>query len=141
MTKEKSCGAVVFTKDQGEPRYIIIHQTNGVYCFPKGHVEPGETEEETALREIKEEVGLDVKICEGFRKTDEYKFSVNGEKVIQKEVVYFLAEFENQTPHHQESELSGVYLLNIDEALDMLSFDGMRQILQEADEYIREIIK
>lgn len=141
MTKEKSCGAVVFTRDSGEVRYIIIHQTNGVYCFPKGHVETGETEEETALREIKEEVGLDVKICEGFRKTDEYKFSLNGEKVIQKEVVYFLAEFENQTPHHQESELSDVYLLSLDEALNMLSFDGMKETLREADEYIKDNLK
>ena len=141
MTKEKSCGAVVFTREQGEPRYIIIHQTNGVYCFPKGHVEAEETEEQTAVREIKEEVGLDVSIIDGFRKTDEYKFTLNGERVIQKEVVYFLAEFSNQTPRHQESELSGVYLLNFDEALDMLSFDGMKQTLREADEYIRENLK
>lgn len=138
MKREKSCGAIIFTRDGDLLKYVIIHQTNGIYCFPKGHVEDGETEEETALREIREEVGLDVTLIDGFRKPDEYKFSVNGELVIQKEVVYFLAEFENQTPHHQESELYGVYLMTFEEALDILSFDGMKQFLREADRYIRK---
>ena len=137
MRKEKSCGAVIFTKDGDQLKYVIIHQTNGVHCFPKGHVEAGESEEETALREIREEVGLDVTLVDGFRKTDEYKFSLNSDLVIQKEVVYFLAEFENQTPRPQESELFGVYLMPLEEALATLQFDGMKQILREANEFLK----
>ena len=137
MKKEKSCGAIIFTRDGDQLKYVIIHQTNGIYCFPKGHVEDGETEEETALREIREEVGLDVTLIDGFRQPDEYKFSLNSDLVIQKEVVYFLAEFENQTPRPQESELFGVYLMTLEEALDILSFDGMKQFLRDADEFIK----
>ena len=54
---EKSCGAVV----EKDGKVLMVHQDNGVFAFPKGHVEPGESEVETAVREIKEETGLSVK--------------------------------------------------------------------------------
>ncbi len=62
MKTEKSCGAIVFTRKNGEIHYCVIRQTNGDYGFPKGHMEPEETEQETALREIFEEVGLKVQL-------------------------------------------------------------------------------
>ena len=64
MTIEKSCGAVVFTRDHGLVQYLIIQSKEGFYGFPKGHIEPGEQEEETALREIWEETGLTVHATE-----------------------------------------------------------------------------
>lgn len=48
MRLERSCGAVVFTRIGGEPRYVLVRSLEGVYGFPKGHMEPGETPEETA---------------------------------------------------------------------------------------------
>ena len=64
MTVEKSCGAVVFTREGGEVRYVIIQSLEGYYGFPKGHMEGSETEQETALREIREEVGLTPRLVE-----------------------------------------------------------------------------
>ena len=58
MKYEKSCGAVIFDGD----KVLVIQQVKGHWGFPKGHVENGETEIETALREIKEETNLDVEI-------------------------------------------------------------------------------
>ena len=66
MNKEKSCGAVIFTRDEEDLKFVLIKNLEGSYGFPKGHVEDNETEEETALREVKEEVGLDVEIIDGF---------------------------------------------------------------------------
>ena len=68
MEYVKSCGAVVFTHKDGEIHYVIIRAHNGEHGFPKGHMEPGETELETALREIAEEVGLKPAFVTGFRK-------------------------------------------------------------------------
>ena len=48
MNIERSCGAVVFTRVNGEIRYVIIESIEGIFGFPKGHMEAGETEEETA---------------------------------------------------------------------------------------------
>jgi 8-oxo-dGTP pyrophosphatase MutT (NUDIX family) len=55
MTYEKSCGIVPYIVINGEILYVLITQNNGITCFPKGHVEKGETEEQTALRECFEE--------------------------------------------------------------------------------------
>ena len=74
MADEKSCGAIVFTHENGIRKYVIIRET-GIYqgyCgFPKGHMEAGETEQDTAIREVKEETGLDVELLDGFRQVDE----------------------------------------------------------------------
>ena len=60
MTWEKSCGAVVFTRENGQVKYLLVANLEGIYGFPKGHVEAGETEVETALREVREETGLTI---------------------------------------------------------------------------------
>ena len=87
--QEKSCGAVVFIHTSMGLRYVLVQSLGGIWGFPKGHVEAGETERETALREIREEVGLRPQLLHGFREADEYTLPGTN---IRKEVVYFLAE-------------------------------------------------
>ena len=68
MKKEKSCGAIVYRqRDSWVEVLLIRHKNGGHWAFPKGHVEKQETEEETALREIREETGLTVKLNTAFR--------------------------------------------------------------------------
>ena len=55
---EHSSGAVLYTEEQGEIRYILVQERNGNWGFPKGHIEAGESRRQTALREIREETGL-----------------------------------------------------------------------------------
>ena len=82
MDREKSCGAVVFTRrDDGEIRYVLVQQHSGRYCFPKGHVEAGETEHQTALREIWEETGLRPQILPGFRESESYEVRKNPDVI------------------------------------------------------------
>ena len=89
MIYEKSCGAVVFTRINNQIKYLLIRNLTGIYGFPKGHVEQGETEEETALREVFEEVGLAVKLLPGFRSQDEHPIPQKENTI--KQIVYFLA--------------------------------------------------
>ena len=98
---EKSCGAVVFTRREDGVRYVVIENVGGVVGFPKGHIEEGETETQTALREIYEEVGLRPRLCDGFREVDEHP--IPGRDVI-KQIVYFLAEYDGTvTPVRQRT--------------------------------------
>ena len=61
MKQEKSCGAVIFREDGGGRRfYLVLTSVKGHVTLCKGHVEKGETEHETAVREIMEETGLAV---------------------------------------------------------------------------------
>ena len=72
MIYEKSCGAVVFTREGDVIKYVLVQQKEGFYGFPKGHMEPGESEKETALREIYEELSLRPVFIDGFVTTDEH---------------------------------------------------------------------
>ena len=89
MRQEKSCGAVVFTRIHGEIRYLLAQSRAGIYGFPKGHVEENETEQETALREIWEEVHIRPSFLDGFRMTEAYPLPKKGNML--KESVDFLA--------------------------------------------------
>lgn len=135
MQYEKSCGAVIFTRQNGEILYVIIRSTGNDFGFPKGHMEPGEDEYATALREIREEVGLKVSIMNGFRMEDTYPLP--NKPGVTKQVVYFLAEYSGQEIHFQPEELSGAYLMPYEEALRTLSFRETKSILAEANRFLQ----
>lgn len=134
MGYEKSCGAVVYTKISGAIRYVLIQQTAGFWGFPKGHVESGETEEQTALREIYEEVHLKVDIKKGFRTTDEY--ALPNKKGVKKQVVYFCAEYYDQDIIARDGELSRASLVSYEKALQLLKFESSKRILREAHDFL-----
>ena len=137
MNYEYSCGAVVFTRIGGQPHYVLVRakdQPEGCHGFPKGHMEPGETEEQTALREILEETGLRVRLIPGFRAVTEYNLPTPPD--TRKRVVFFLAEYEDQTPIPQESELSAITLAPWPQALELTQFADSKRILTEAHEFL-----
>lgn len=137
MRKEVSCGAVIFTRSGGTLKYVVIRSLEGVCGFPKGHMEGSETEEETALREISEEVGLQVTLLPGFRAEDSYPLPRRPRVV--KRVIYFLATCDGSQPlRPQRSELSGAEWMDFDEAMRSFRFDGVKRILREADAYLKE---
>ena len=134
MEFEKSCGAVVYTKINGETRYVLIQELEGAWGFPKGHMERGKTEVQTALREIYEEVHLRVNILKGFRTTEEYV--LQEKENTRKQVVYFCAEYDSQDIKAQDSELLRASLLSYEEALPLLKFESSKRILQEAHDFL-----
>lgn len=131
MRKEKSCGAVVYTRDNGGIRYVIIRSKAGTYGFPKGHVEGAESEQETALREVLEETGLSVQLLDDFRKEDRYSFVCENQTIL-KQVVYFLGEYSNQVPVPQESEVGEICLMDYETAMSVLRFENLKATLTQA---------
>ena len=136
MRREKSCGAVVFTYRNSRIEYLLAQNLSGTFGFPKGHVENSETEIQTALREVKEETALDVCLLDGFRMTETY--ALPRRKGAEKEVVYFLGRYENQTPRRQESELRSLALCPYEKALSLLRYDSAKNILTEANRFLTE---
>ena len=137
MKHEVSSGAVVFTRKENDVYFVIVKSLEGNYGFPKGHIEGMETEKETALREIYEEIGIRPQIIDGFRTMDEYIIP-NKEEII-KEVIYFVAEYDNQQICYQEEELDGAYLIKYEDAMEVLNFDSSKRILSEAKDFIEKI--
>ena len=137
MKIEKSCGAVVFTQEERVVKYVIIRSPEGFCGYPKGHMEAGETEEQTALREIKEETGLSVTLLSGFRTEDSHALVREGRPDVTKHIVYFLAEYDGQALHAQAGEVSAIALMTFDEAMAAFQFESSRRILREAAAYIK----
>ena len=135
MTTEHSCGAVVFTRQENTVKFVIVESLEGYFGFPKGHAEETETETETALREILEETGLSVDIVEGFRTEDSHPYTHKGETRM-KHIVYFLAEYADQAPRAQESELRSIRLMDYETAMAAFQFESTKRILTEADGFL-----
>ena len=142
MANEKSCGVIIFTTVNNVRKYVIVRGV-GIYqkyCgFPAGHMEPGETEQETALREVKEETGLDVVLLDGFRTVDEHFLAREGRPNDKKTNVYFLAEFHDQELVAQKSEVSEIALMDYEEALNSFEYEGSKRELTEAEEYLNKL--
>ncbi len=127
--RERSCGAVVWKKRGGRRHYLIIQNRSGHNGFPKGHMEYGETEVQTAEREILEETGLTVNLDTSFKA--EYRYLVDG--YIHKSALYFLASYDNGNFRPQKGEVYGIWLLPYEEALEQLDYEQDRRILRLAE--------
>lgn len=135
MKKEKSCGAVIFTREGGAVRFLLIRHVNGGHwAFPKGHVESGENETQTALREIREETGLTVELDTGFRRVNSY----SPGKEIWKEVVYFLAEAKSRVLKTQKEEILDAGWFSYGEAKKEITFPNDVALFEEAAAYLKE---
>ena len=138
MKKEKSCGVIPFCSFGNENRVILIKQNNGVVGFSKGHVEINETEEETALRECKEETSLTPTLLKDFR--DEISYYM-PEYDAYKTVVFFVGVVKDISFKRQESEISDIVVLNIHDALDAISFEDTKSLLKKAYKYFAKMQK
>ena len=131
---EKSCGAVVYRyNERNDPRILLAKNHNGrCWTFPKGHIEGDEIEEETALREIKEETGLNVTIVPGFRRISTYR--PYGK--IRKTAVFFLAKAEKSIVSMQQSEIDYYLWVSIDDALIMCRHENDIKTLEDVKRII-----
>ena len=134
MLYEKSCGAAVFLREEGRRLYLVEVMRQGHISLCKGHVEGSETETETARREILEETGLEVSLIDGFRETIRY----SPYPGCSKEVVFFLAETSSGETVAQQSEVSSIRFLPLEEALDQLTYEDDRRILRAADRFLSQ---
>ena len=122
MKREKSCGCIVINSND---EVLLIQHNAGHWDFPKGHVEDGETEVQTAIREVKEETNIDVDVNEEYRYSTKYS---PKEDVI-KEVIYFLARNISDEKQAQLEEVREVRWFSMSDAIDKLTYDNSREIL------------
>ncbi len=131
---ESSCGAVVFRKENDDKiKYLLIRNRRSAHWgFPKGHIEPGESDEETAIREVLEETGLHINILPGFVKKSNY--TIQGK--IEKSVSIFLASTDETKYSLQVEEIEECGWFEFDAALRILNYENDKFILNEAKTYL-----
>jgi 8-oxo-dGTP pyrophosphatase MutT (NUDIX family) len=139
MTVEAtSAGAILFRDTRGEREYLLLKSRPGDWEFPKGGVEGEEELQQTAIREVTEEAGIEeFRLIDGFRKEYDYVFEANG-KTIHKTVHLFIARsFEASA--ELSSEHRDMQWRDYDQALNTITQDGPRNILEDADDYLDEV--
>ncbi len=131
MITEKSAGAVVFYR--GEPiEYLLLLST--YWGFPKGNIEPGEDDRAAAVREVREETGLDVELVEGFEEIDDYWYHRRGQRVHKQAIFYLAAAQSRESKISWEHE--DMAWLPFDQALERLKFAGLRSLLTKANVFL-----
>ncbi|GAA0505588.1 8-oxo-dGTP pyrophosphatase MutT, NUDIX family [Halorubrum aquaticum] len=139
MTVEAiSSGAILFRDTRGEREYLLLKSRPGDWEFPKGGIEGDEELQQTAIREVSEEAGIDdFRLIDGFRREYDYVFEAGG-KTIHKTVHLFIARsFEASAELSKEHR--DLQWRDYDQAINTITQDGPREILEEAHEYLDEL--
>ena len=141
--KDKSTGIIpIFVNDNKENLFLVVLHRDGHWAFPKGHQKIGESDLDTAKRELYEETGVeDVKLKNLKEFLEFYSFEKNGKK-YDKKVKYFIGfVFDNKTktPNEFKHEIKRMKWLNYSEALDIITFTESRNMLNEVKKYLEEI--
>lgn len=140
MIEAVSCGGVVIFRGKILLLYKNYKNKYDGWVLPKGTVEPGEEHEETALREVFEETGVQASIIKYIGKSN-YSFMVPDD-TVEKEVHWYLMTAENYYSRPQKEEFfmdSGYYKYH--EAWHLLKFANERQILERAYSEYQELRK
>lgn len=121
-------------RQENENLYLLLirHKLGGHWSFPKGHVEKGETEIDTALREVKEETNVSVNLIDGFKESVYYFPKPN----IKKQVVYFIGTTDSPEFKRQEEEVSEITWAEFGNAYDMVSFKNDKKLIYKANKFL-----
>ena len=123
MKYEKSCGAIVIE----DGKVLLVKHNAGHWDFPKGHVEEGEAEFETAIREVKEETNIDIKIEKENRYISEY----SPKEDVMKTVIYFLGEKIGGEDKPQIEEVSDVEWVDVNKAVERITHQRSKDIMMQ----------
>lgn len=127
----KSCGVIPYRKtERGIEVLRLLQRENNKWSFPKGHAEAGETEQETALRELKEETGLTTQLYPDFRAVSRHAMS----DLVTKEIVLFLGEVTRE-PVIGDNEIAGFQWATLEEVKSRVRSAG---VIEQVEQYLKE---
>jgi len=140
--KQVSAGGVVFQKhDNAIDVALISVGKNRRWQLPKGQVDPGETPDETALREVREETGLTSELIQPLDTIEYWYISTyTGRRTkIHKYVHFFLMRYLSGDVEHHDYEVNEARWVEIRRALEMLAFENEKKIVRSALQAIQSM--
>jgi len=131
---------VVFRRTNEGIKFLLLYRRGNYWNFPKGHFEAGERDIEVAIRELKEETGIEkseIRIVPNFRTYERFHFRI-GRESIYDTVILFLAETRKAEVKLIPREHSGYAWFTYDEALIFIGkkYEDTRRVLRQARNYI-----
>jgi 8-oxo-dGTP pyrophosphatase MutT (NUDIX family) len=135
MRREASAGGVVVREREGARELAVIRpRGRKVWALPKGHIDPGETAQEAAVREVREETGLSVTL-EADLGSIHYTYQFRGERIA-KSVHFFLFRFHagdiNRLEEAMRVEVDEARWMPLSEARSLLAYRGEREVVARA---------
>ncbi len=130
MKREFSAGGVVLRRVEGRTEVAVVSPRRGVLALPKGHPEDGETLEQAATREVREETGLTAEPVERLGQV-QYWYSLSGERVL-KGVTFFLFDYLSGDVTDHDDEVESAAWIPLDDAPRRLSYRGEREMAAKA---------
>jgi N utilization substance protein B len=135
----QKAGGVVYTVTDSGIELAMVHDVFGYWTLSKGSVEEGETPEQTMVREVEEEMGLDVEVIEPLGE-NEYIANHPKDGKIRKQVKYFLAKLTGPKDamrlEPDQGGLDDVRWFPIEEVADLRMYDDITQMITKAMELI-----
>ncbi|WP_152041228.1 bis(5'-nucleosyl)-tetraphosphatase [Salinigranum salinum] len=133
-----SAGAILFRDTRGHREYLLLKSRPGDWEFPKGGVEGDEELQQTAIREVREEAGVeDFRLIDGFREDYSYVFEANGTTIYKTVHLFIARSFEASAELSREHR--DLQWRDYEQAINTITQDGPREILERAHEYLDEL--
>lgn len=134
-----SAGGVVYHLDRDSARVLLVRERDsGLWRLPKGHVEQGETPEQAAVREVREETGVCTRVEAELGRSEYTYWDEEAQAWLEKTVCHYLLGADlDQHPRPEATTFSAAEFVPIDEAIERVHFDNERDALHRAKTAIR----
>lgn len=139
IVREPTAGGVVYRRNkQGEVEILLIQDAKDRWTIPKGHIEQGETAQETAKREIGEEAGLtDVEVL-GWLGKIHFRYRRIDKLVLMTTQIYLVKAMGNTNAIKKEEWMNGIKWFSFNDALDAIEYEDIGKLMLLAKKRIRQ---
>jgi 8-oxo-dGTP pyrophosphatase MutT (NUDIX family) len=136
MIREFSAGGVVVRPIDGRQFVVVVRVRDEIFALPKGHPDGDESPADAALREVREETGVEAELVERLGNV-RYSYVRDGERVL-KRVAFFLFRYRSGDVADHDHEVEEALWIPLDEAPERLAYKGEREMAESALSRIAE---
>jgi 8-oxo-dGTP pyrophosphatase MutT (NUDIX family) len=130
VIREFSAGGLVIRNLRGRPHLAVVRVRDQIFALPKGHPEPGESTQDAALREVREETGLEATPVEKLGDI-RYWYARDGDRVL-KIVSFFLLRYRSGRLEDHDHEVEEALWIPLEEAPARLAYRGEKEMAKTA---------
>lgn len=140
IVREPTAGGIVFrpSKDQKDIEILLIQDSKDRWTIPKGHIEPGETAKQTAIREIGEEAGLfHIEVLTWLGKIH-FQYRRINKLVLMTTQIYLVRALDDHEIPTKEQWMKGIKWFKFNDALDAIEYEDIEKLMLVAKNKIRQ---